>query len=89
LIPKAIWEKFKDELLKKAGLEQFKDIKHLLEKYSIALSKQYKETNINIIKKVNADIKFPNGGKFVLSTPKQQEVQGICHNPRPKLAHKI
>lgn len=74
LIPKAIWEKYKDELLKKAGLEKFKNIKNLLEKYRIALSKQYKETNTNILKKINENIKFPNGERFVLTTPKQQEI---------------
>ena len=75
LIPKAVWEKFKEELLKKAGLEKFTDIKSLLEKYRIALSKQYKQTNTNIIKKINDHIKFPNGRKFVLNTPKNQEIQ--------------
>lgn len=73
LISKQFWIQNKDELLKKAGLEEFKNVKVVLEKYRKALSKQYDLTNMNIQNQTNQHIKFPENKKFVLSTPKQYE----------------
>jgi hypothetical protein len=73
LIDRARWQRDKQQLIERAGLEAFVDPRKVLKELDEALYKQYLTTNQNIIDGKNLHIKFKKNGGFTLSTPKQEE----------------
>ena len=69
LIPKEIWKNKKEEYLKKADLNSFKDVNTLLRKLRKTLDDSYRETNFNIINKVNKYVRFDKNNDLIITTP--------------------
>ncbi|MEQ8192725.1 MAG: DUF4158 domain-containing protein, partial [Candidatus Eremiobacterota bacterium] len=69
LIPKEIWKNKKEEYMKKADLNSFKDINTLLKKLKKTLDDSYRETNSNIINNVNKYVRFDKNNDLIISTP--------------------
>lgn len=70
LINKYIWNKDKNELLKKASLENFADFRSVIKILQKALHDGYNQTNNNILSGKNNYIKFDKNGKAIIATPK-------------------
>ena len=73
LIDRARWQRDKQQLIERAGLEAFVDPHKVLDKLDEALHRQYLISNGNIIEGKNPFIKFGKNGGFTLATPKQEE----------------
>jgi hypothetical protein len=73
LIDRARWQRDKQQLIERAGLEAFVDPRKVLKELDEALYQQYVTTNQNIAEGKNPHIKFKKNGGFTLSTPKQEE----------------
>ena len=73
LIDRARWQRDKQQLIERAGLEDFVDPRKTLKELDEALYGQYLLTNRNIAEGRNPHIKFKKNGGFTLSTPKQEE----------------
>ena len=73
LIDRARWQRDKQHLIERAGLEAFVDPRKVLKELDEALYQQYLLTNQNITEGKNPHIKFKKNGGFTLATPKQEE----------------
>src|ERR1700675_772103 len=73
LIDRDRWQRAKQQLIERAGLEGFVDPRKTLKELDEALYQQYLLTDRNIAEGKNPHIKFKKNGGFTLSTPKQQE----------------
>lgn len=63
----------KDELLEKAGLQNFADVKTVLTDLIEQTRNQYKKTNKNILLVNNHHIELRTGNNYVLNTPKVEK----------------
>lgn len=75
LIDESIWKKEKITLLQKADLTDFKDWKAHLEQAAQQLKQAYQDTNENILQGDNKFMRFRENGKFIITTPKTEQVQ--------------
>ena len=73
LIDRVRWQRDKQHLIERAGLEALVDPRKVLKELDEALSQQYLLTNQNITEGKNPHIKFSKNGGFTLATPKQEE----------------
>jgi TnpA family transposase len=73
LIDRVRWQRNKQHLIERAGLEALVDPRKVLKELDEALSQQYLLTNQNITEGKNPHIKFSKNGGFTLATPKQEE----------------
>jgi hypothetical protein len=73
LIDRARWQRDKQHLIERAGLEALVDARKVLKELDEALSQQYLLTNQNITEGKNPHIRFSKNGGFTLATPKQEE----------------
>src|ERR1700724_1505277 len=73
LIDRDRWQRTKQQLIERAGLEGFVDPRKTLKELDEALYQQYLLTDRNIAEGKNPHIKFKKNGGFALSTPKQEE----------------
>ena len=73
LIDRVRWQRDKQHLIERAGLEALVDPRKVLKELDQALSQQYLLTNQNITEGKNPHIKFSKNGGFTLATPKQEE----------------
>jgi len=73
LIDRVRWQRDKQHLIERAGLEALVDPRKVLKELDEALSQQYLLTNQNIADGKNPHIKFSKNGGFTLATPKQEE----------------
>jgi TnpA family transposase len=73
LIDRVRWQRDKQHLIERAGLETLVDPRKVLKELDEALSQQYLLTNQNITEGKNPHIKFSKNGGFTLATPKQEE----------------
>ena len=73
LIDRARWQRDKQQLIERAGLEGFVDPQKTLKELDEALHQQYLLTNHKIADGKNPHIKFKKNGTFSLSTPKQED----------------
>ena len=73
LIDRERWERDRDQLLERAGLQGFTDPKKVLSELDDILYQQYLTTNGHILSGDNALISFDKNGAFRLKTPKQNE----------------
>jgi hypothetical protein len=73
LIDRDRWQRAKQQLIERAGLEDFVDPRKTLKELDEALYQQYLLTDRNIAEGNNPRIKFKKNCGFILSTPKQQE----------------
>jgi TnpA family transposase len=73
LIDRARWQRDKQQVIERAGIETFVDPRKVLEELDEALYQQYLITNQNIAEGKNPHIKFGKNGDFTLATPKQEE----------------
>jgi len=73
LIDRDRWQRAKQQLIERAGLEGFVDPRKTLKELDEALYQQYLLTDRNIAEGKNPHIKFKKNGGFTLSTPKQEE----------------
>ena len=73
LIDRDRWQRTKQQLIERAGLEGFVDPRKTLKELDEALYQQYLLTDRNIAEGKNPHIKFKKNGGFTLSTPKQEE----------------
>jgi hypothetical protein len=73
LIDRARWQRDKQQLIERAGLEAFVDPRKVLDELDEAVHRQYLITNGNIIEGKNPHIKFDKNGGFTLATSKQEE----------------
>jgi TnpA family transposase len=73
LIDRVRWQRDKQHLIERAGLEALVDPRKVLKELDEALSQQYLLTNQNITEGKNPHIKFSKNGSFTLATPKQEE----------------
>jgi TnpA family transposase len=73
LIDRVRWQRDKQHLIERAGLEGLVDPRKVLKELDEALSQQYLLTNQNITEGKNPHIKFSKNGGFTLATPKQEE----------------
>src|SRR5207245_10658667 len=69
----ARWQRDKQQLMERAGLEAFCDPRKVLQELDEVLYPQYLLTNRNIAEGKNPHIKFKKNGGFTLSTPKHEE----------------
>ena len=69
LIDRARWQRDKEQLIERAGLEAFVDPHMVLDELDEALHRQYLISNGNIIEGKNPFIKFGKNGGFTLATP--------------------
>ncbi|MFC1659700.1 Tn3 family transposase, partial [Pseudomonadota bacterium] len=70
LIDKKVWAEQKDDLLKKANLENFTDYNKVIAGLKKELNQAYCITNDNIINKNNKYVSFNKDGKAIVTTPK-------------------
>ena len=73
LIDRVRWQRDKQHLIERAGLEALVDPRKVLKELDQALSQQYLLTNQNITEGKNPHIKFSKNGGFTLATPTQEE----------------
>src|SRR5215470_5124060 len=73
LIDRTRWQRDKQQLIERAGLEDFVDPRKVLNELDEALYQQYLITNRNIAEGKNPHIKFGENGDFTLATPKQEQ----------------
>jgi TnpA family transposase len=73
LIDRTRWQRDKQHLIERAGLEAFVDPRKVLKELDEALYQQCLTINQNIAEGKNSHIKFKKNGGFTLSTPKQEE----------------
>ena len=73
LIDRARWQRDKQQVIERAGIETFVDPRKVLKELDEALYQQYLITNQNIAEGKNPHIKFGKNGDFTLATPKQEE----------------
>lgn len=73
LIDRTRWQRDKQQLTERAGLEDFVDPRKVLNELDEALYQQYLITNRNIAEGRNPHIKFGKNGDLTLTTPKQEE----------------
>ena len=73
LITKEVWETKKDELIKKAGLEEFTDFNEVMKILKSTIHQQYQTTNNNILNKNNQHIKFNKDEKAIAITLKVEK----------------
>jgi TnpA family transposase len=73
LIDRTRWQRDKQHLIERAGLEAFVDPRKTLKELDEALYQHYLTINQNIAEGKNSHIKFKKNGRFTLSTPKQEE----------------
>jgi TnpA family transposase len=73
LIDRARWQRDKQQVIERAGLEGFVDPRKTLKELDEALYQQYLTTNRSIADGKNPHIKFKKNGGFTLATPKQEE----------------
>ena len=73
LIDRDRWQRAKQQLIERVGLEGFVDPRKTLKELDEALYQQYLLNDRNIAEGKNPHIKFKKNGGFTLSTPKQQE----------------
>ena len=73
LIDRVRWQRDKQHLIERAGLEALVDPRKVLKELDEALSQQYLLTNQNITEGKNPHIKFSKNGGFTLATPTQEE----------------
>jgi hypothetical protein len=73
LIDRTRWQRDKQQLIERAGLEDFVDPRKVLDELDEALHRQYLITNGNITEGKNPHVKFGKNGGFTLATPKQGE----------------
>ena len=73
LIDRVRWQRDKQDLIERAGLEALVDPRKVLKELDEALSQHYLLTNQNITEGKNPHIKFSKNGGFTLATPKQEE----------------
>jgi TnpA family transposase len=73
LIDRTRWQRDKQQLIERAGLEAFVDPRKVLKELDEALYQQYLTTNQNIAEGKNPHIKFKKNGRFTVTTPKQEE----------------
>ena len=73
LIDRVRWQRDKQHLIERAGLEALVDPRKVLKELDEALYQQYLLTNQNITEGKNPHIKFSKNGGFTLATPKQEE----------------
>jgi TnpA family transposase len=69
----------KVELIEKAGLQDFVDVKIVLDNLIETTKNQYKKTNKNILLGNNEHIEFKLGNNYVLNTPKveKEEINSV------------
>jgi TnpA family transposase len=67
------WQRDKQQLIERAGLEAFVDPHKVLKELDDALYHQYLIINENIAQGKNPNLKFGKDGGFTLVTPKQEE----------------
>lgn len=72
LIDRARWQRDKQQIIERAGLEGFVDPRKTLQELDEALYQRYLTTNAHIAGGKNPHIKFKKNGSFSLSTPKQE-----------------
>lgn len=77
LITKETWDKQKEELLFKSGLDKFSKFKNLETKLRKTLNEQYRITNLNIEIKNNLYAEIKENGKLRVSTPKTEKAELI------------
>ena len=89
LIPKELWKSKKDEYIRKANLDEFKDANLVIRRLENALDNRYRETNSNIINKKNKHIRFNKNDEIVISTPKvtKDDMQGSVSELFPKKSY--
>lgn len=75
LISKEYWENNKEELLERADLKEFVNIKSLINQYKEYLDQQYKLTNKNILTKDNRYISFDSNAEYKINTPKKDTLE--------------
>lgn len=75
LIDPERWQRENDQLLERAGLQDFTDPKKVLGELDEILFQQYRQTNDHILDGSNTLIRFVKDGTFRLKTPKQDEVE--------------
>ncbi len=73
LIDRARWQRDKQQLIERAGLDAFVDPRKVLDELDEALHRQYLITNGNITEGKNSHVKFGKNGGFTVATPKQEE----------------
>jgi TnpA family transposase len=73
LIDRSRWQRDKQQVIERAGLEGFVDPRKTLKELDEALYQQYLTTNRSIADGKNPHIKFKRSGGFTLATPKQEE----------------
>ncbi len=73
LIDRVRWQRDKQHLIERAGLEALVDPRKVLKELDQALYQQYLLTNQNITEGKNPHIRFSKNGGFTLATPKQEE----------------
>ena len=73
LIDRARWQRDKQQVIERAGLDTFVDPQKVLKELDEALYQQYLITNQDIAEGKNPHIKFGKNGDFALATPKQEE----------------
>jgi TnpA family transposase len=85
MIDETFLKENKDELIEKAGLQDFVDVKKVLANLVETTKNQYKKTNKNILLGHNHHIEFRAGNNYVLNTPKVEKeesnsVSGLFEN---------
>jgi TnpA family transposase len=73
LIDRARWQRDKQQLIERAGVEAVVDPRKTLKELDEALYQQYLLTNRNLVEGKNPHLKFKKTGGFTLATPKQEE----------------
>ena len=89
LISKELWKKNKEEYIRKANLDAFKDVNLAMKKLEKSLDNTYRETNSNILKKRNKYIRFNKNDEFIISTPKinKDDTKGSITELFPKKSY--
>jgi TnpA family transposase len=75
MISKERWQNEKEALMHRAGMQEFRDPREVLEILDKALHQQYQTTNANIAAGENLFIKISKNKAYNVATPKQDEIE--------------
>ena len=73
LIPKPLWETYRDDYLQRADLEAVANCQQTLRTLAERLDQQYHQTNQHLRQGANPHVHFHQDGTFHVSTPKARE----------------
>ena len=73
MMDETLWQRNKQHILKRLGLDKFADIQQVLQKLQERLDNAFTDVNKRILNKENKYVKLKNAGDYTMRTPKVEK----------------